>query len=259
MPPKTRSVASTSEETDIRIGEIIEKKLESFKKELTFVIIQELKKEIREETQELMKDQENKIVKLESTISMLQNHVLKHQSAENVKRSEELEQYGRRLCLRFDGIPTVKNEKAPDVLVNIKKNWEENELIQKKWEDEGLTMPGTVIDRAHRIGRLYIDREKNVECQSVIMRLTTFRHRTQLYKVRKLMENISVKLDLTKHRYQILKEARRIIEGIDEVEYVYADINCRLKVKMGDDTIPFNTVVDLKALIIKHNLSISNE
>ena len=73
------------------------------------------------------------------------------------------------------------------------------------------------------------------------------------------MENVSVKLDLTKHRYQILKEARRIIEGIDEVEYVYADINCKLKVKMGDDIIPFNTVGDLKALTIKHNLSISNE
>ena len=213
--------------------------MESFKKELTLVIIQELKKEIREETQELMKNQENKIVKLESTISMLQNHVnvLKQQSAENVKRSEELEQYGRRLCLRFDGIPTVKNEKA-SVLVNIKNKWEENELIQKKWEDEGLTMPDTVIDRAHRIGRPYVDREKNVECQSVIMRLT-FRHRTQLYNARKLMENISVKLDLTKHRYQILKEARRIIERIDEVEYVYADINFRLKVKMGDDIIPY--------------------
>ena len=186
-----------------------------------------------------MKNQENKIVKLESTISMLQNHVnvLKQQSAENVKRSEELEQYGRRLCLRFDGIPTVKNEKA-SVLVNIKNKWEENELIQKKWEDEDLTMPDTVIDRAHRIGRPYVDREKNVECQSVIMRLT-FRHRTQLYNARKLMENISVKLDLTKHRYQILKEARRIIEGIDEVEYVYADINFRLKVKMGDDIIPY--------------------
>ena len=114
-------MASTSEETDIRIDEIIEKKLESFKKELTLVIIQELKKEIHEETQELMKNQENKIVKLESTIYMLQNHVnvLKQQSAEHVKRSHE--QYGRRLCLRFDGIPTVKNEKASDVLVNIKK------------------------------------------------------------------------------------------------------------------------------------------
>ena len=189
MPPKTRSMASTSEESNIQIGKIIEKKLESFKKELTLVIIQELKKEIREETQELMKNQENKIVKLESTISMLQNHanVLKQQSAENFKRSEELEQYGRRLCLRFDGIPTVKNEKASDVLINIKKKWEENELIQKKWEDEGLTMPHTVIDRAHRIGRPYIDREKNVECQSVMMRLTTFRHRMQLYNARKLM------------------------------------------------------------------------
>ena len=80
-----------------------------------------------------------------------------HQSTENAKRSEELEQYGRRLCLRFDGIPTVKNEKASDVLVNIKKKWEENELIQRNGEDEGLTMPDTVIDRAHTIVRLYID------------------------------------------------------------------------------------------------------
>ena len=48
---------------------------------------------------------------------MLQNHVnvLKQQSAENVKRSEELEHYGRRHCLRFDGFLTVKKEKASDV------------------------------------------------------------------------------------------------------------------------------------------------
>ena len=157
MPPKTRSMASTSEETDIRIGEIIEKKLESFKKELTFVIIQELKKEIREETQELMKDQENKIVKLESTISMLQNHVnvLKHQSAENVKRSEELEQYGRRLYLRFDGIPTVKNKRSI-----LRKNGRKTNLFKRNGKMKVLlclTLSST--EHIELVGRILIEKK----------------------------------------------------------------------------------------------------
>ena len=38
---------------------------------------------------------------------------------QNKQEIEELEQYGRRLCLRFEGIPTEKNETSDKVLDNI--------------------------------------------------------------------------------------------------------------------------------------------
>ena len=50
-------------------------------------------------------------------------------------------------------------------------------------------------------------------------------------KARKeLNSNVSVHLDLTKIRYAILKEARQIVENNEKIKFVYADINCRMKV-----------------------------
>ena len=37
-------------------------------------------------------------------------------SIENQSKNEELEQYGRCLCLRVDGIPAVSNESSDDVM-----------------------------------------------------------------------------------------------------------------------------------------------
>ena len=34
--------------------------------------------------------------------------------------NEELEQYGRRLCIRIDGVPTVDNETSDEVLDKVK-------------------------------------------------------------------------------------------------------------------------------------------
>ena len=35
-------------------------------------------------------------------------------------KNEELEQYGRRLCLRIEGVPPVENETSDDVLDEVK-------------------------------------------------------------------------------------------------------------------------------------------
>ena len=41
---------------------------------------------------------------------------LRELNINNQSCNEELEQYGRRLCLRIDGVPTVKDESSDDVL-----------------------------------------------------------------------------------------------------------------------------------------------
>ena len=56
-----------------------------------------------------------------------------------------------------------------------------------------------VIDRAHRTGKGYNVKKTNVRCKGVIVRFTTFRHRTMFYRSRaNLKNNIKLKLDLTK-------------------------------------------------------------
>ena len=63
--------------------------------------------------------------------------------------------------------------------------------------------------------------------------MTTFRHRTMVYRARKEIENkskIKVRLDLTKTRYDVLKSANRLVKGVEKVKWVYADIDveCRM-------------------------------
>ena len=209
--------------------------------ELKGQFVSEIKEELKKEMQSLLNKYEEKVEALESTVSMLQQHVtnLKEQNEIMYSRVDDNEQYGRRLCLRLGGIPSVDNETSDDVLKKVR-----DIIAESKVPDE-------VIDRAHRIGATYTDRDSNVKCQSVIVRFTTFRHRTIIYRARKeLKNNVSVHLDLTKNRYAILKEARQIVEKNEKIKFVYADINCRMKVhpKVGKECF-FDSCKELREII----------
>ena len=130
--------------------------------------------------------------------------------------------------LRVEGFPTENNESADDVLNKVRT------LIK----DSNVEIPDTVIDRAHRIGSRYKDRLTNQEHQSIIVRFTTFRHKNYVIQC-EIEENkananvgIRIRLDLTKKRYAILLEARKTVEENPYVDYVLADVNCRLNVKL---------------------------
>ena len=70
----------------------------------------------------------------------------------------------------------------------------------------GLNIPKQAIDRVHRIGRNYevyeVDKDgvvKGVSLkQQVIVRFSTWSHRTQVYKARKRSKFMKFKVDLTK-------------------------------------------------------------
>ena len=81
---------------------------------------------------------------------MLQEHVhyYKNQLNEIKRENEELEQYGRRLCVRIEGIPPVENETSDEVL---------DKVISLMGEAE-CDIPEVVIDRAHRIGKGYVEK-----------------------------------------------------------------------------------------------------
>ena len=167
---------------------------------------------------------------------MLQEHVkvCQNQIKEMQQANEELEQYGRRLCVRNDGVSTVDNKTSDDVLDKVKS------LIK----ETSCDIPDVVIDRTHRIRKGYNDKKKtNVRCKSIILHFTTiftsiivrFRHRTMFYHSRaNLKNNVKLKLDLTKNRYKIFTKAIETAKIYDNLNYIMVDINCWLKVVFKD-------------------------
>ena len=182
----------------------------------------------------------NEIKALESDKKLLQQQVtaLAQQNKETQQRYDELEQYSRRLCLRIDSVPKQNNEKAEDVF--------------KFQEVPDLEIPEVVIDRAHRIGPDYTDKKTQKVCKSIIVRFTMFRHRTAFYRARRFIRNrAQVRLDLIKRQYDMLKAGNEYIKSIGHTaKFCYADINCRMKIKWGDNSEEFfESLQDLKDLV----------
>ena len=151
------------------------------------------------------------------------------------KKVDELEQYGRRVCLRTEGVEHKVNKKYEKVLgkkINIIKESE-------------AEIPESVFDRADRIGPTYTDNDKGKKIQSITVRFTTFRHRTLLYTNRKKIKSgARIRLDLTIDRYNLLVSAKTRVNNCPEVKYVYADINYRLKIKLADESHKFFEPMD---------------
>ena len=107
---------------------------------------------------------------------MLQEHVHYYQIQSNeIKReNKELEQYGRRLCVRIEGITSVENETSEEVL----------DKVMSLMEEAECDIPEIVIDRAHRhrTGKGYVEKNSKKLCKSIIVRFPTFRHGTKFYR-----------------------------------------------------------------------------
>ena len=67
---------------------------------------------------------------------------LREWNINNQSRNEELEQYGRRLCLHIDVVLTIKDESSDDIL----------EFTKSLFKAAKVAVPDNVLDRAHRIG-----------------------------------------------------------------------------------------------------------
>ena len=155
--------------------------------------------------------------------------------------NEEFEEYGRRLCVTIDGVPTIDNKTSDEVLGKVKS------LIK----ETSCDIPDVVIDRAHRIGKGYNNKTTNVHCKSIIVRFTTFRYRAMFYRS-SLKNNVKLKLDLTKNRYKTFTRAIETVKSYDNVNYVMVDINCRLKVVLKDwGGKCFTDIMSLKEILEK--------
>ena len=219
--------------------------MEKFK-EIKIDFLTEIKEQIKNEVTAAINNEIKKREELEFTVPMLQQHVREYQKRINKLEddSEELEQYGRRLCLRIEGVPSAEKEASEEVLVKVKC------LVS----ESGCDIPDVVIDRAHRIGKGYTDKKSNLSCKSITVRFTTFRHRTMLYRNRNKLKKAKVKLDLTKKRYDIYTDAINFAKNYSIVNFVMVDINCRLKVVFTNGNSSFfKSIIDLKESIEHEN------
>ena len=128
--------------------------------------------------------------------------------------------------------------------------------VTEIWSEANVEIPNEVVDRAHKIGPSYTDENSNVECKSVIVRFTTFRHRTMVYRAKKKMKSgVRVKLDLTKSRCTLLIDANKVVKHNPDIKFCYTDINCRLKIKWADESIDdkfFSRLDELQELVGNH-------
>ena len=64
------------------------------------------------------------------------------------------------------------------------------------------------------------------------------------------LKNVTVKINLTKRRYEVLKKAITLVNGNNDVDYAFTDANYRLKVVFKDKrSIFFGDIDDLKKLL----------
>ena len=227
--PDTRSGKSKADEGEqnSELIQIITSKFNELKQDL----ITEIKLLIQLEVEKVVKKQKEEfdetVIKLQEQITMLE------------QEKDDLEQYGRRVCVRIDDVPVESEETAESVF----------EKVGKFLGEACPDVPVSCIDRAHRIGSEYKSYRNKKKCCSIIVRFMSFRHRTMFYRNRKRLKDVRIKLDLTKRRYKILKDAIDLAKEHPDLNYVYADVNCRLKVVFKDGSSNFfNDIDDLKSI-----------
>ena len=102
---------------------------------------------------------------------------------------------------------------------------------------------------------MLVQRKKN---RAIIVKFSTFRHRSLFYRARKNLKTyIKLLIYLKKKRFNLLLAAQSFIQGKKNVKYVYADINCILKIRLiyNDEKI-FSSVGVLRTLFPEQLLSL---
>ena len=116
--------------------------------------------------------QRKRIDELESKVSIMNSLITQLKN-----NCDDQEQYQRKLWLRINRIPAPQigeNESGEECLEKVRA------LFKDQLE---LDIPDVAIDRAHRIGGPKVVAGKRD--RQVIVRFTTWRHRTQVYRARK--------------------------------------------------------------------------
>ena len=185
-------------------------------------------------------EQNVKIEKLESIITIHENTI-----DQLLVKCDDNEQYSRRSCMRIQGVEVKENE---DGVMNVLEDYYSRVNLQFDTND---------IDRAHRIGLPYTDKNSGTKVKSVIVKFRSWKARQPFYKGQSRYyadsskkPGFAVSVDLTKRRYLLLIKAKGLIKGMPNIKYVYSDINYSLALRFKDDLFKyFNSKRELLSLI----------
>jgi hypothetical protein len=161
-------------------------------KDLKSALKEEVLKEIRHEIREIVhKEFRDEISKLKAEINYLQSEVKSAHA-----KHDDLEQYGRRMCLDISGIPGDSGK--PD------------ENVEKKLLDQakkvGLALNESDIDKCHCKGKPVDNFNRKV-----IVKFTNSKARQRVYSARKrLGDGIFVQENLTPYCEYLGYEARKL-------------------------------------------------
>ena len=130
----------------------IEQALEPIKAELQSLPSKEYFDQVINRLEGRLRDQDDTIKMLTGRVKDLEVEISKMQTLE--RRIDDIEQYGRRLCVRIDNIPVGEKETSDDCL---------NKVVQLM-SNMDIDVDRGMIDLAHRISKKFT-RDENVESE----------------------------------------------------------------------------------------------
>ena len=193
-----------------------------------------------------------RIVTLEERVIALEggpasaSHVTSVLQEQLTAKTDELEMYSRRSCIVLTGLCK-----------------EENENLNKLKEDVAETLCETGIskeitnniDKLHRIGKT----DKN-RTQNTIIKFKSHSFKEKIYfKIKAIKQrDVKIKLSLTKHWIELLKDANTLITDNPWTNFLfaYADVHGNLKIRLKDvrngrEVVRFANEKDLSNLFAK--------
>ena len=104
-----------------------------------------------------------------------------------------------------------------------------------------LLMKTSLIIHMEFVKSIRTTSQKKKKIKSVIVNFKSWKARQQLYNARPRNQkddkkNFSISGDLTRRRYQLLREARGIVEDIIAINFALVNINCSLGVRYENDS-----------------------
>ena len=205
-------------------------------------MLEKMQKDINDKFESLIKEQNDKINELESSIKVkdvvIPNLVI---------QCDDNSQYSRRSSLRVHGVPVKDSIDGNENILTT---------LQECYKSVNATFKSEEIDRAHRIGPVYHDKDGN-KVRSIIVKYKSWKAREEFYlkrpkfsKNKPVSKSFSVSVDLTKRRYELLSKAKRVVTGNRNVNYVFSNINCALGISMKDGSFKyFNTDAELDDIL----------
>lgn len=202
-PSKTSNMAPPISKEDLKeIASIIAKQLKpDLINEIKSELINDVKRLVKAE---IMKIEEKHLAEktiLQAELASLRNS---NNQLSNILKStqlelDELDQYGRRMCLEISGIPGDTSDSTENV---------QRKIIEHATKS-GATLCDADIDRCHRLGK-----PNGNSSRKVIVKFTNSAARQRVYQARKTFGNgIFVQENLTRLRQQLGFEARQLVRA----------------------------------------------